>query len=385
MKIRKAFKFKLKPTSEQRQKMAQTAGCVRLVWNKSLGEIKEDLEKKEKYKGYCAMVGELKSWKKDEGTEFLKCVHSQPLQQTLKDLDRALKDGFKKDKGFPRFKKKSHDRSFRYPQGVKLEDDCVYLPKIGWCKFQQSMEIIGTVKNTTVSFYCGHWYVSFQTEFEKEIPEHKGGEIGVDMGIVSFATYSDQKTDKSPRPFKKYEKKLAQEQKSLARKKKGSNRWEQQKYKVQRIHKKIADVRKDFLHKTSTALCKSHALIVLEDLKTSNMSKSAKGDIENPGRNVKAKSGLNKSILDQGWFEFKRQLEYKSTWSGGKLVLVSPRNTSRKCRKCDHIDKENRKTQSNFECVKCGHKENADVNASHNILAAGRAVIAHGDISSVAS
>ena len=385
MKIRKAFKFKLKPTSEQRQKMAQTAGCVRLVWNKSLGAIKEELDKKEGYKGYCSMAGELKAWKKEEETKFLKCVHSQPLQQTLKDLDRAVKDGFKKDKGFPRFKKKSHDRSFRYPQGVKLEGDSVYLPKIGWCKFQKSRNIEGLIKNTTVSFYCGHWYVSFQTEFELEIPEHKGGEIGVDMGVVSFATYSDQETSKSPRPFKKYEKKLAKEQKSLARKKKGSNRQEKQKYKVQRIHKKIADIRKDFLHKTSTSLCKSHALIVLEDLKTSNMSKSAKGDLENPGRNVKAKSGLNKSILDQGWFEFKRQLEYKSIWSGGKLVLVPARNTSRECRKCHHIAKENRKSQAVFKCVKCGHTENADVNASCNILAAGRAVLAHGDINSVAS
>jgi putative transposase len=105
--------------------------------------------------------------------------------------------------------------------------------------------------------------VSFQTEFELDIPEHKGGEIGVDMGIVSFATYSDQTTSESPRPFKKYEKRLAKEHKSLSRKKKGSHRWEKQKYTVQRIHKKISAIRKDFLHKTSTRLCKNHALIVL--------------------------------------------------------------------------------------------------------------------------
>ena len=385
MKIRKAFKFKLKPSSDHRQKMAQAAGCVRLVWNKSLAAIKESLEQKEGYKGYCAMASDLKDWKRIEETKFLKLVHSQPLQQTLKDLDRALRDGFKKEKGFPKFKKKTHDKSFRYPQGVKVEDDKVYLPKIGWMRFVKSKEIQGIIKNTTISFYCGHWYVSFQTEFEAEIPAHEGGEIGIDMGIVSFATYSDQKTAISPRPFKKYENKLAKNQKALSRKKKGSHRWYKQLYKVQRIHKKIVDIRKDFLHKTSTTICKNHALIVLEDLKISNMSKSAKGDLNNPGRNVKAKSGLNKSILDQGWFEFKRQLEYKSTWAGGKIILVSPRNTSRECRVCHHIAKENRKTQAHFECVSCGHKENADVNASQNILAAGRAVIAHGDISSVAS
>ena len=218
-----------------------------------------------------------------------------------------------------------------------------------------------------------------------KVPEHGGGEIGVDLGIVSFATYSDQKTSKSPRPFKKYEKKIGKEQKGLARKQKGSNRWKKQKHKIQRIHKKIADIRKDFLHKTSTALCKNHALIVVEDLKIANMSKPAKGDQENPGRNVKAKSGLNKSILDQGWFEFKRQLEYKSMWSGGKVVVVPAKNTSRKCRICNHIARGNRRSQASFKCVQCGHTENADVNASRNILAAGRAVIAHGDISSIAS
>lgn len=385
MKIRKAFKFKLKPSAEQRQKMAQTAGCVRLVWNKSLGQVKEALENKAGYKGYCAMASDLKEWKAVEESRFLKLVHSQPLQQTLKDLDRALKDGFKKDKGFPKFKKKNHDKSFRYPQGVKINEDMVYLPKVGWMRFRKSRDIEGVVKNTTVSFYCGHWYVSFQTEFEKEIPNHEGGEIGIDMGVVSFATYSDQRTTKSPRPFKKYEKKLAKAQKSLARKKKGSNNWTRDLFKVQAIHKKIANIRKDFLHKTSTSLCKSQALIVVEDLKVSNMSKSAKGDQENPGKNVKAKSGLNKSILDQGWFEFKRQLEYKSSWLGGKVVVVPARNTSRKCRKCDYTSKENRKTQALFECKKCGHKENADVNASHNILAAGRTVLACGVNNSVAS
>lgn len=111
MKIRKAFKFKLKPSSGQRVKLAQTAGCVRLVWNKSLAAVKESLDKKEGYKGYFQMAGEMKGWKKEEPTSFLKLVHSQPLQQTLKDLDRAIRDGFKKEKGFPHFKKKNTDKS----------------------------------------------------------------------------------------------------------------------------------------------------------------------------------------------------------------------------------------------------------------------------------
>ncbi len=119
---------------------------------------------------------------------------------------------------------------------------------------------------------------------------------------------------------------------------------------------------------------------MLEDLKIANMSKSAKGDMENPGRNVQAKSSLNKSILDQGWYEFRRQLEYKQLWRGGQVITVNPRNTSRSCPLCNHTQRDNRKTQAAFACVKCGFKENADYTAAINILAAGQAVSACGDI-----
>ncbi len=179
----------------------------------------ENMDAKTGYKGYCQMAGEMKAWKSEDNTSFLKLVHSQPLQQTLKDLDRAIRDGFKKDKGFPKFKKKSSDKAFRYPQGVKILDGKVYLPKIGLVKFQESQEIQGAIKNTTVSFYCGHWYVAFQTEFEEQIPHHDGGEIGIDLGVTQFATLSTGEKIESPRPLKKYEKNLAAGQRKLARKK----------------------------------------------------------------------------------------------------------------------------------------------------------------------
>ena len=117
---------------------------------------------------------------------------------------------------------------------------------------------------------------------------------------------------------------------------------------------------------------------MLEDLKVANMSKSAKGTMENPGKNVAAKSGLNKSILDQGWFEFKRQLGYKLDWLGGELVLVNPRNTSRRCQKCGQVSAENRKTQAKFKCVSCGHEDHADINAAKNILTVGQTGMACG-------
>lgn len=220
MLFRKAFQFRLDPTPEQRILMAQTAGCVRLVWNKALGEIKEGLDRGEKCSGYVPMANMLKGMKREEETAFLKLVHSQPLQQTLKDLDRAVRDGFKKSKGFPKFKKKSHDKSFRYPQGVKLEGDRIYLPKIGLVAFRKSRDIEGVIKNTTVRFDCGEWYISLQTEFEREVPLHpaQSNIVGLDMGIKSFVTSSDGEQVLPLNTFKKHEKNLAREQRKLARK-----------------------------------------------------------------------------------------------------------------------------------------------------------------------
>ncbi|XLP79593.1 IS200/IS605 family element transposase accessory protein TnpB [Mannheimia haemolytica] len=135
--------------------------------------------------------------------------------------------------------------------------------------------------------------------------------------------------------------------------------------KIGKLHHKIANCRKDFLHKISTQISKNHAMIYVEDLQVANMSKSAKGTAEVHGKNVKQKSGLNRVILDQSWFEFRRQLDYKTQWLGGFLLAVPPQNTSRTCPCCNYTAKENRQTQENFECVECGYTENADVVGSN--------------------
>lgn len=147
----------------------------------------------------------------------------------------------------------------------------------------------------------------------------------------------------------------------MARKKKFSRNWKKAKARVQKIHTDIANARKDFLHKVSATISKNHALVCIEDLQVLNMSKSARGIIEAPGKNVRAKAGLNKAILDQGWGEFRRQLEYKLAWSGGMLLAVPAHNTSRTCPCCAHVAKENRGTQARFACVLCGYQNHADV------------------------
>ncbi len=329
----------------------------------------------------------LVQWKKQEDTEWLKEIHSQVLQQVLMQLDQAFKDAFSKNnpKKLPRFKKKGQGGSFRYPQGFKVDDDKVFLPKIGWVRFCKSREMEGVLKNITISERGDKWFISFG--IEKEVPDAivytSSSSIGIDLGITRFATLSNGEYYEPLNVFRRIEKQLAKEQRSLARKVRGSNNWKKQKRVMGRLHTRIANIRQDFLHKLSTILSKSHAIVFMEKLLVANMSKSARGTLENPGTNVAAKSGLNKSILDQGWFEFRRLLAYKLEWLGGRLMLVNPKNTSRTCPVCKYISKENRKTQARFKCIECGYQENADLVAANNILALGHSVLAYGDTVSV--
>ncbi len=232
------------------------------------------------------------------------------------------------------------------------------------------------MKNVTVSRRGKHWYISVQVEQEipDPIPTQKPS-VGIDMGVARFCTLSDGSFYTPLNSFKRLSKKLARLQRGLARKVKFSENWKKTKARITKLHEKIADVRRDYLHKLSRLIADKYGLVVVEDLRVSNMSASSRGTLERPGRNVKAKSGLNRSILDQGWSEFFRHLEYKLSWLGGWLEKVNPRNTSRTCPVCGHTDKENRRSQSRFRCVKCLFEGNADYVAAINIHTAGHAGI----------
>jgi putative transposase len=229
--------------------------------------------------------------------------------------------------------------------------------------------------------HAGAWYISVQTEQEVEQPIHpKTSMVGIDMGVKQFATLSDGTIYSPLNTYRLYEKKLRYYQRRLSRKQKFSKNWLKVTKIIQGIHTKIADVRRDDLHKISNDISKNHAIIILEDLRITNMSASASGTRESPGKQVRAKSGLNKSILDQGWGEFARQLEYKQLWKGGRTLFVPPHNTSRACSQCGYTSAENRKTQARFACVACNYTTNADINAAYNIVAAGHAVLACGEM-----
>jgi putative transposase len=233
----------------------------------------------------------------------------------------------------------------------------------------------GVARNVTIFRRADNWFVSIQTEFEIEEPQHpSSSQIGVDLGISNFAAVSDRTFIKPLNALKKREHRLRRYQRMMSRKTKFSKNWKKAKARVARLHEKAANARKDFLHKLTTEQTKTHSLICIEDLKVGNMSGSARGTLDEPGSKVKQTSGLNRSILDQGWAEYRRQLEYKMRWAGGQIIAVPAMNTSKKCPSCGHVSEENRKTQSGFLCVKCGFAANADYVAALNILAAGLAV-----------
>ncbi|RKP48324.1 RNA-guided endonuclease InsQ/TnpB family protein [Trinickia fusca] len=373
-----AFKYELMPTGEQQRNMRRFAGSCRFVFNKALALQKARYEQGGKKLGYAGLCKELTAWRNGAETPWLADAPVHPLQQTLKDLERAYANFFAKRADFPRFKRKGQGDSFRYPdpKQIKLDqaNSRLFLPKLGWLRYRNSRDVLGAVKNITVSQSCGRWFVSIQTEREVEpsVPQATSA-VGIDMGVARFATLSDGSFYAPLDSFKRQETALRKAQQAMSRKTKFSNNWKKAQARVQRIHARIGNARRDYLHKSSTAISQNHAMVCIEDLQVRNMSKSAAGTTDAPGKNVRAKTGLNKSILDQGWFEFRRQLDYKLAWNGGYLIAVPPQNTSRTCPCCGYVSKENRKTQALFACVRCGYEENADVVGAINVLRAGHA------------
>jgi putative transposase len=380
--IRKAFKFRLKVTPETDAKLNNYVGGCRFVWNKSLALNLDRLNNNLPILWYQELNFWATLWKQSDEYGFLSDVPSQALQQKLKDLDKAFRDCFDKNqplKRCPVFKKKGLSDSIRFPQGFKIDQQLnkIFLPKIGWVKYRNSRKIVGEPKNITVSRKGKHWYASIQVEYDTMSLPHKATSIvGIDMGVKRFATLSDGTVFEPLNSFKGKAEKLAKLQRKLKHKNKFSSNWKKVKAKITKCHEDIANARKDYLHKVSTEICENQAVICIEALKVKNMSKSAKGTIDKPGKNVSQKSGLNKSILDQGWGMFFQMLEYKQAWNGGMVLKVPAHHTSQTCPCCLHVAKENRLTQAEFVCVECGFSENSDFVGSLNVLTRGHRELA---------
>ena len=372
---------RLYPNKEAEEKLWQITGCCRWVWNKLLARrIKR--YKKGKINSYSEDSKFLTKIKNKVKYSWLNNVSSISLQQTLRDLNTAYSNFFRRVKkgetpGFPKFKKKFLTRnSFRIvnQKDIRLNFSILNIPKIGEVKLKRSRKFnINNVYSYTMFEKCGKWFVSFTEYFKPKKFKKTGSKIGLDLGVKRLATTSNKKYKK---PFKaeSLERKIKTKQRELSRKKLRSKRWEKCKHELKKLHLKLKNKRRDYLHKYTTYLVKNHDFIAVEDLKIKNMTKSSKETLFEPGKNVKQKSGLNRSILGQGWFILLNMLDYKCKWYGKKLVKVDPKYTSQTCSVCGYKSRDNRKSQSCFKCCSCGFKINADQNASRNILARGLAL-----------
>lgn len=377
----KAYRFRLDLTDEQRGLCERTSGHCRFVWNlfrsqreawyECVSDIPSHLrDRSVSPNNQISQVNQLPPLKKQ--FPFLKEAPSHCLQQVLIDLDEAYRNFFEKRASYPQAKRKDRGQdSFRFPDPKQIErrNNELKLPKLGWVKLRNSYRRIrGNLRNVTVSRRGVHWYASVLYAREVPVAYHPSiSVVGLDRNCGdNLCALSTGEIIEGVTPLKDALKRLAKLQRRLSRKKKGSANFKKMRTKIARLYERIVNIRSDLLHKLTHRLSKNHAMVVVESLQVATMTASASGTPDEPGRMVKQKSGLNRSILDRGWGELVRQLSYKLDWRGGELVERPAPYTSQECHACGHIARENRKG-SRFVCVCCGHEDHADVNAAKNI------------------
>ena len=366
MKIMKAYKFRLQPTPEQVEQLSKEFGCARFVWNQGL--IRREYAYQQwgiSLSSAYDISSQITGLKKLESHEWLKEATAGALQQKLIDQDKAFDNFFKGRASFPKFKKKSHAQSIRYQMDQRQvlnnyrAGELIKLPKLGELKVKWSQVPGGIPKMVTVSKSAsGKYFVSFMCEVEQALKPVTGKVIGIDVGIKDVIVSSDGLHSGAPKFTYKYQRQLKKAGRKLSKKKKGSNGWHKQRIVVAKIHEKIANSRKDFLHKLTTNLVSENDVICVEDLNVAGMLKNRK---------------LSKAVADVGIFELNRQIEYKAAWYGKTVIKISRWYPSTKtCSSCGNI-RIMKLSQRVYEC-ECGLIIDRDLNAAINIKRAGQAL-----------
>jgi putative transposase len=356
MLVHKAYKYELDPDNAQRTSLLQHAGVARFTYNWGLEQriklYKNDQEN-DRFTDLIRQHRLLNSLKKTQFPWMYECSKCAP-QEALRDLGRAftnfhrgLKGG--KSVGFPRFKSKGVNDSFRLTGTIRFTGRKIQLPRLGKLRIKERRKWYckGRILSVTVRRRVNRWFVSVTVEEEVADPRPiVSYAVGVDLGIKMLATLSDGTTFPNPRALGRRLKKLRKLSESLSRKKRGSTNREKAKMELARMHLKVFNIRQDTLHKVTTYLAKSHSRIVIEDLGVSGMMKNRR---------------LARAIADVGMYEFRRQLEYKCVWYGSELI-VAPRSfpSSKRCSSCEHKKKELALSEREYECEECGVRVDRD-------------------------
>jgi putative transposase len=370
MKEQLAYKFRIYPDETQSRLFRKTVGCCRFVYNLFLEQKK--LERHRSNPRRLTQVDQIKQIPEAKRDfSFLKDVPNHCLQQAVIDLHKAWGNFFAKRSAFPKPRRKYQSESFRFPdpKQIKIRSGDIFMPKAGWVKMIDHRAIIGDVKNVTVSTSGDHWYVAIQVEREVAEPEvRQGVDLGGDLGIVHALALSDGTVYDVPRMTDKEKRKEENLAQIVSRRKKGSRNRARAQRDLRRFKARMVRRRRDAKHKMTTDVVRRCAVLHLEDLKVKNLTASARGTVEEPGKNVAQKAGLNRSFADASPGETRVQIVYKMRRSGGGVYFHNAAYTSQRCAECGYIDAANRPDRDTFKCVNCGHTACPDTNAGRNLL-----------------
>lgn len=370
MEIKRAYRFRCYPTPEQEITLARTFGCARFVYNHMLRLRTDAWFQRQERVGYHATSAALTLLKKQPEFVWLNEVSSVPVQQALRHLQTAFVNFWAKRTGYPAFKRKDGPQSAEYTTSAfKWDGRTLKLAKMDAplpIRFSRTIPKAAVVTTVTVSRdAAGRYFVSLLCDDAAQPLPASESKVGIDLGLTHFAILSSGEKIAAPNTFRKHEARLAKLQRRLAKKQKGSKRRAKARMKVARLHARITDSRRDFLHKLSTRLIRENQVVAVESLSVSNMQKN---------------HCLSKSIADAGWSEFLRQLEYKALWYGRDLVGIDRwYPSSKRCSDCGYTAPKMPLNVREWTCPDCGVLHDRDVNAARNVLAAGLAVSARGE------